>query len=55
MDEKWFNEYDDKHYSVENKLIKFNKSQVERLKNNEGWKDDYIVREIVHKYNIEDD
>lgn len=50
IDEEWFNEYDKKHYSIENKLIKFNKSQVEILKNKGKWKDDYQVKEIIHGY-----
>jgi four helix bundle protein len=55
IDETWFNEYDEKHYSIENKLIKFNKSQVEILKNNREWKDDYLVKEIIEEYGETDD
>ena len=47
---RWFDEYDSKHYQLENKLIKMNKSYIDKLKNHDGWKNDYIVREIIEKY-----
>lgn len=54
IDEKWFTEYDALHYSLENKLINFNKSQIQYLKDKNEWRDDYIVREIVEGYNSEE-
>lgn len=48
--EEWFNEYDKKHYSIENKLISFNKSQIEISKRKSEWKDDYQVRDIIQEY-----
>ena len=33
IDQDWFDIYDGKHYSLENKLISYNKSQIEQLKN----------------------
>jgi len=50
--EKWFNEYDAKHYSLENKLINYNRSQINMIKNKSDWRNDYIVREIIEKYEI---
>ena len=50
IDKNWFDEYDRKHYSLENKLIKYNKSQIEQLKNNSDWRNDYIIRDIVESY-----
>ena len=50
IDKIWFDEYDKKHYSLENKLINYNKSQVQQLKNNADWRDDYILREIIERY-----
>jgi four helix bundle protein len=50
IDKEWFDEYDKKHYSLENKLINYNKSQVQQLKNNADWRDDYILREIIERY-----
>ncbi len=50
--EERFNEFDIKHYSLENKLINFNKSMIEKLKNNDEWKNDYILREVIEKYNF---
>lgn len=50
VDKVWFDEYDKKHYSLENKLINYNKSQVQQLKNNADWRDDYILREIIERY-----
>ena len=46
---KWFEEYDKKHYSLENKLIQLNRTPISKLDKNE-WKNDYIIHEIVEKY-----
>ena len=51
LEEEWFNEYDKKHYSIENKLIKLNKVSIENLMNNYDWKNDYKVKEIIAEYN----
>ncbi len=51
-DKEWFDEYDKKHYSLENKLKNFNKSQIRQLKEKAEWRDDYIVRELETKYSI---
>jgi len=51
IEEEWFNEYDKKHYSIENKLIKLNKVSIENLMNNYDWKNDYKVKEIIAEYN----
>jgi four helix bundle protein len=50
INKEWFDEYDRKHYSLENKLINYNKSQIQQLKNNTEWRDDYILREIIERY-----
>lgn len=50
IDIDWFKEYDKKHYSLENKLIKLNRTYITKLKENDDWKNDYIIREIVEKY-----
>lgn len=50
IDKDWYNNYDMKHYSLENKLINYNKSQIQQLKNNSEWRDDYILKEIIEKY-----
>ena len=50
INEDWFNEYDKIHYSLENKLIKLNKTSIENLTNSYDWKNDYQIREIVEKY-----
>ena len=50
LDEEWFYRYDKFHYSLENKLIKLNKTNIEYLKTNYDWKNDYQVRELVEKY-----
>jgi len=47
IDEEWFNDYDKIHYSLENKLIKLNKTSIENLKTNYDWKNDYQVRELI--------
>ncbi len=49
--EEKFKEFDNRHYSLENKLIKFNKSMIEKLKNGDYWKNDYILRKATEKYN----
>ncbi len=46
---EWFDEYDKKHYSLENKLIKMNKTMLTKIDKNE-WKSDYILRELMEKY-----
>jgi four helix bundle protein len=51
IDREWFDEYDKKHYSLENKLIQMNKTMILKLDKNE-WKNDYIIRELVEKYGI---
>ncbi len=38
-----------KHYSLENKLIQMNKVMITKVGQN-VWKNDYILREIVEKY-----
>ena len=50
LEDDWFQEYDSKHYSLENKLINFNKSIINKLKQKENWRDDYIIRETVEAY-----
>ena len=50
VNEEWFSEYDKIHYSLENKLIKLNKTAIENLKNNYDWKNDYTIREIIENY-----
>jgi len=41
IDKTWFEEYDKKHYCLENKLISLNRSFIQKLKNKEDWKSDY--------------
>lgn len=55
IDKEWFDKFDSKHYSLENKLINYNKSQVAQLKEKSDWKNDYIVREIIEKYEAGND
>ena len=50
IEESWFRKYDVIHYSLENKLINFNKSQIKKLKSNKEWKNDYVIRDIVESY-----
>lgn len=49
----WFKEYDSKHYSLENKLIKLNKTYISKLKENDDWKNDYILREEIEAYDLD--
>ncbi|MBZ0180002.1 MAG: hypothetical protein K8F36_11980 [Melioribacteraceae bacterium] len=51
IDRKWFDEYDTKHYSLENKLIKMNKTIIEKIDKKE-WKDDYILKESDELYDV---
>jgi four helix bundle protein len=50
VDKEWFDEYDTKHYSLENKLIAYNKSQIKILKDKGDWHQDYIIREEETDY-----
>jgi four helix bundle protein len=45
INEEWFNNYDKRHYSLENKLINYNKSIIQKAKQKEGWSNDYIIKE----------
>lgn len=49
IDREWFDKYDKLHYSLENKLIKMNKSLIEKI-NDPDWKNDYIIREDHELY-----
>ena len=49
----WFKEYDKKHYSLENKLIKLNQTYIVKMKSKEEWKNDYLIREIIESYGTE--
>jgi four helix bundle protein len=55
IEKEWFDEYDQKHYSLENKLINYNKSQIRLLQQNYEWRSDYIIKEIVEKYEDKED
>ena len=50
IDKNWFDDYDNKLYSLENKLIQFNRSMIQRI-DKEVWNSDYILRETIEKYN----
>jgi len=52
IDTPWFKEYDSRHYSVENKLIKLNRTYILKLKEKDEWKNDYILREIIENYGL---
>jgi len=45
IEREWFDEYDSIHYSLENKLINYNRSQVKQLQEKSDWQNDYVVRE----------
>lgn len=49
IDKDWLDEYDKKHYSLENKLIKMNKTMITKVDQND-WKSDYVLRELIEKY-----
>lgn len=51
VEREWFDEYDKKHYSLENKLTQLNKTMILKLDKNE-WKNDYIIRDLVEKYGL---
>lgn len=53
IDKDWFEEYDRKHYSLENKLINLNKSFIDKLNLGGDWKNDYKLREMEESYSIE--
>jgi four helix bundle protein len=53
IDKEWFDEYDQKHYTLENKLLNYNRSQIKQLKEKSDWKTDYTLREIIAKYETE--
>ena len=51
IEREWFDEYDKKHYSLENKLIQMNKTMLLKIDKNQCH-NDYIIREFVEKYGI---
>ena len=44
IDKKWFELYDGKHFSLENKLIAYNKSQIKILNEKGDWRQDYNTK-----------
>jgi four helix bundle protein len=52
---EWFEQYDKKHYSLENKLISYNKSQLIYLKEDSEWRNDYIIKEFINAYGVGSD
>ncbi len=46
----WFDEYDKKHYSLENKLINYNGSLIKKLKSRGDWQTDYQISDIISSY-----
>lgn len=53
INSEWFDEYDNLHYSLENKLISYNRSLLSKLKSKGEWKSDYQISELLARYNIE--
>ena len=53
IDKKWFDEYDHKHYVLENKIITYNKSLLKQLRNKNDWNNDYLIKELIEHYGIE--
>lgn len=54
IDSNWFDKYDSKHYSLENKLINYNKSILRKLINKQDWNTDYRISEMVKTYGIKE-
>ena len=50
IDKKWFDDYDNRFYSLENKLIQFNKAMIRKI-HKEVRNSNYILRETIEKYN----
>ena len=50
IERDWFDEYDNKLYSLENKLIQLNKSLIIKLNKND-WQNDYKVKEMIDSFN----
>jgi len=50
IQKEWFEEYDSKHYKLENKLINYNKAQIKQLKEKTDWRNDYVIKEVIQSY-----
>lgn len=50
IDKEWVDEYDKKHYSLENKLIAYNRALIKKLNEKGAWNDDYVLREDEEPY-----
>jgi hypothetical protein len=53
IEREWFDKYDEKPYSLENKLISYNRSQKKYLKENSEWRNDYSIKELISEYGID--
>ena len=53
IDETWFQEFDKKHFELENKLIRYMQSLIRQLNEETDWRTDYQIRDIVEKYKTE--
>lgn len=50
IDYEWIDIYDSVLYSLDNKLMSYNKSQVKQLREKFNWQNDYVVRELIEIY-----
>ena len=41
------------YYSLENKLIKLNRTYISKLKAKDVWENDYIIKEEVESYDVD--
>jgi four helix bundle protein len=53
IDETWFQEFDKKHFELENKLIRYMQSLIHQLNEEIDWRTDYQIRDILEKYKTE--
>lgn len=53
IDETWFQGFDEKHYELENKLIRYIQSLIRQLNEESDWRTDYQIRDILEKYKTE--
>lgn len=55
IDKDWFDVFDMNHYSLENKLIGYNRFQIKQLKDKQEWRDDYLIWELIVGYEVNND
>ncbi|MCF8242828.1 MAG: four helix bundle protein [Melioribacteraceae bacterium] len=50
IEDNWFELYDNLHYLIENKLLALIRSLIKKVKDEDGWANDYVIKDIIETY-----